>query len=173
MKRRLNTSLAHLEQEPRRACELRLLLRDTLASPALGKHVLVHVHSHSLASMLPDTARHLAHAVPPTADRRPSSRDSEATLYPPSTASSMTLSDEYAPSQGSSKGSSRGSHARRGQTTVSPLLRCARLLRHSCHIRPHCKTSANLSLPCSPNSSLARSRSQVTISPMRFASDYC
>ncbi|KAJ4357976.1 Bud site selection protein 6 [Didymosphaeria variabile] len=50
------------------------------------------------------------------------SRDSEATLYPPSTASSMTLSDEYAPSQGSSKGSSRGAHARRGQQTPQQQL---------------------------------------------------
>lgn len=100
-----------------------------------------------------------------TASRRPPSRDSEATLYPPSTASSMTLSDDYAPSQGSSKGSSRGAHARRAQQTVSPLLPWLRRPRHSCHIFPYCKILANRSSPCSPSSNSARSRSQVTLPP--------
>jgi len=61
----------------------------------------------------------LMHSTSSTASRRPPSRDSDATLYPPSVASSMTLTEEYAPSQPSSKGSSRGAHSRRTQQTVS------------------------------------------------------
>ncbi|KAF2677263.1 actin-interacting protein [Lentithecium fluviatile CBS 122367] len=61
------------------------------------------------------------HSTSSTASRRPS-RDSDATLYPSSTASSMTLTEEYAPSQASSKGSSRGAHSRRTQQTPQQQL---------------------------------------------------
>ncbi|KAF2872382.1 actin interacting protein 3-domain-containing protein [Massariosphaeria phaeospora] len=66
---------------------------------------------------------------PSTVSRRPPSRDSEATLYPPSQASSMTLTSEE-PGTRSSQGSGRSTHSKRAQNPQQQLSQIEKSVTH-------------------------------------------